>query len=68
MHICYYITSFCTYAHIYTITYTQVGIDVVKSDISLSSRIISQFPKYLSEEQKVRIEFEEKEEEGLSDV
>ncbi|KAJ1392691.1 monomeric isocitrate dehydrogenase-domain-containing protein [Ochromonadaceae sp. CCMP2298] len=31
----------------------KVGIDVVKSDISLSSRIISQFPKYLSEEQKM---------------
>ncbi len=31
----------------------KAGVEVVKSDISLSARIIAQFPKYLSEEQRI---------------
>jgi len=32
------------------------GIDVIKSDISLSGRVISQFPEFLKPEQRIKDE------------
>lgn len=32
----------------------KIGVEVEKSDISLAARIISQFPKYLSDEQRIK--------------